>query len=401
MQTYLVGGAVRDTILGIVPKDLDYVIVGATDNDVNQLIREGYSQVGASFPVFLHPTTGDEYALARVERKTGVGYQGFEFSTTDVSLEEDLSRRDLSINSMAMNQETGEIIDPFNGKVDLHNRVIRHTTAAFAEDPLRVFRAARFAARYNFDIATETMVLMRELVASGEIEHLAKERILKEVLAILMTDHPEVGFKALFTANALSKFSARLSRAYHSDAAFVATLSKIKFYDADYKLGFLIGMISTDDSISDKDFQEELHNMTCSIKTIKMACVIKNYGLMNDFLTCDEQIVIKRLKAFGFTDKSDLMMAFTALTLEFHIGNYAVYEHYFRIFALCEVYVEKIKQIPNAEIATKFAPNGRKIAEEIALAQIEQIKLVDRHNSINNNTLSNPFALQIHRGNMP
>ncbi|AIY64691.1 tRNA nucleotidyltransferase [Pseudoalteromonas piratica] len=181
MKVYLVGGAVRDKLLKRTIKECDYVVVGSTPSE---LISLGYQQVGNDFPVFLHPITKDEYALARTERKSGQGYTGFicDFTPT-VTLEEDLVRRDLTVNAMA-EDENGNIIDPFNGKADLDNKLLRHVSDAFSEDPLRILRVARFAARYHylgFSIAAETMLLMQEMVAQGEINTLTKERIWLEI----------------------------------------------------------------------------------------------------------------------------------------------------------------------------------------------------------------------------
>lgn len=182
MKKYLVGGAVRDKMMGRTPKDFDYVIVGATQADVQRLIDDGYAQVGADFPVFLHPETGDEYALARVERKTGVGYHGFTVEADEhVTIEDDLARRDLTINSMAIELD-GALVDPYGGMSDLHNRVLRHTSPAFSEDPLRVLRLARFAARFkDFSIAPETVEMCQALCLGGELEHLSIERIWVEL----------------------------------------------------------------------------------------------------------------------------------------------------------------------------------------------------------------------------
>lgn len=177
-QIFLVGGAVRDHLLGIESKDRDYVVVGS---DAASLLAQGYQQVGADFPVFLHPETGEEYALARTERKVGSGYHGFEVvCDTSVTLEDDLARRDLTINSMAMTDNL-QIIDPFGGCNDLRDGVLRHTSVAFAEDPLRVLRLARFAARYNFTVASETIKLAKSLVEAGELDHLTPERVWKEL----------------------------------------------------------------------------------------------------------------------------------------------------------------------------------------------------------------------------
>lgn len=186
MKIYMVGGAVRDMVMGITPKDIDYVVVGATPADMLAL---GYQQVGADFPVFLHPVTGDEYALARQERKTGVGYNGF---TTvfdpSITLEDDLIRRDLTINAMAYDPETKQIIDPYGGRRDIVRRELRHTSDAFAEDPVRVLRTARFAARYGFMIAVDTIKLMRKVVP--EIDHVPAERVFAEFEKGLMEDNP-------------------------------------------------------------------------------------------------------------------------------------------------------------------------------------------------------------------
>lgn len=181
-KVLLVGGAVRDKLLGLEPKDRDWVVVGAHPEDVEQMLADGYSRVGADFPVFLHPTSGEEYALARVERKVAKGYHGFLVETdASVTIEDDLIRRDLTINSMAMGED-GKIIDPYGGRADLHNRVLRHTSPAFAEDPLRVLRLARFAARYDqFKIAQETVDLCCSLSKSGELNHLSPERVWAEL----------------------------------------------------------------------------------------------------------------------------------------------------------------------------------------------------------------------------
>ena len=193
-STYLVGGAVRDTLLGIEPKDKDYVIVGASPEDVEALLAQGFQRVGADFPVFLHPETGDEYALARIERKVGSGYNGFEaFTSPDLTIEDDLRRRDLTINAMALDLETNELVDPFGGQQDLHAGVLRHVSEAFAEDPLRVLRVARFKARYGFKIDKDTLHLMAQLVESGELDHLTRERVWVEIEKLLLEKKDSIG----------------------------------------------------------------------------------------------------------------------------------------------------------------------------------------------------------------
>ena len=204
MHTYLVGGAVRDKLLGRPIKDRDWVVVGSTPK---QMLALGYQAVGADFPVFLHPNTKEEYALARIERKVGAGYTGFSCdASSGVTLEEDLLRRDLTINAMAMDNQ-GNIIDPYNGQQDLKHKLLRHVSAAFVEDPLRVLRVARFAARYHnlgFCIAPETLTLMQTIVANGELTSLSAERVWQETACSLMEIHPEVYFENLRSCGALA-----------------------------------------------------------------------------------------------------------------------------------------------------------------------------------------------------
>lgn len=204
MQIYKVGGAVRDRLLGRPISEVDWVVVGAS---AEQMLELGYRPVGADFPVFLHPQTGEEYALARTERKSGRGYGGFTFhASPDVTLEQDLIRRDLTVNAMAEDDQ-GNLIDPYNGQQDLEARILRHVSPAFAEDPLRVLRVARFAARYaplGFSVAPETLMLMRELAESGELAHLTAERSWKEISRALMEPRPDVFVQVLRDCGALA-----------------------------------------------------------------------------------------------------------------------------------------------------------------------------------------------------
>lgn len=196
------GGSVRDELLGIPIQDRDYVIVGATPEEMNRL---GYRPVGKDFPVFLHPQTHEQYALARTERKISRGYKGFEvFTSPDVTLQEDLARRDLTINAIAKDS-AGNIIDPFNGVADLEAGILRHISPAFSEDPVRILRTARFAARFGFHIAPETLSLMNEMVHSGEVEALVPERVWQEIARGLMEQHPSRMFYALRECSALAR----------------------------------------------------------------------------------------------------------------------------------------------------------------------------------------------------
>ena len=204
MQIYRVGGAVRDKLLGLPIKDQDWVVVGATPERMREL---GFVPIGRDFPVFLHPQSKEEYALARTERKTGHGYAGFTFYTAStVTLTEDLLRRDLTINAMA-EDESGQIIDPFHGQDDLHNRLLRHVSPAFQEDPLRILRVARFAARLaplGFQIADQTLTLMRTMVANGEASHLVAERVWQETVQALQEPSPATYFQTLIRCQALA-----------------------------------------------------------------------------------------------------------------------------------------------------------------------------------------------------
>jgi len=204
MEVYLVGGAVRDEQLGLPVKERDWCVVGATPEELRSL---GYRQVGKDFPVFLHPETGEEYALARIERKTAPGYHGFEFhSSPEVTIEDDLRRRDLTVNAMAKTAD-GRLLDPFNGLQDLEHRILRHVSQSFAEDPVRILRVAKFAARFaplGFRLADETLALMTEMVEKGEASELVPHRVWKECESALATEQPRVFFEVLRQCGALA-----------------------------------------------------------------------------------------------------------------------------------------------------------------------------------------------------
>ncbi|MBT4668104.1 MAG: polynucleotide adenylyltransferase, partial [Candidatus Ruthia sp.] len=217
MKKYLVGGAVRDRLLGISDNNTekDWVVVGSSPDEMLDL---GYRQVGKEFPVFLHPGTQEEYALARLERKVGKGYKGFEFDTSkSVTLEQDLSRRDLTINAVA--DKDGELFDPFNGQEDLNNGLLKHVSDAFSEDPVRVLRVARFAARFKvfgFKVAHETHQLMKDMVASGEVDALTPERVFKELEKALSYQTPSAFFKVLSACGADTKVFPMLNSDTHT-----------------------------------------------------------------------------------------------------------------------------------------------------------------------------------------
>jgi len=224
VKIYEVGGAVRDELLGLPVEDRDYVVVGATPE---QMIDLGFKPVGRDFPVFLHPDTHEEHALARTERKTARGYHGFEFQANpDVTLEEDLARRDLTINAMAKDED-GTLIDPFNGAEDLSAGILRHVSPAFAEDPVRILRVARFAARFGFDIAPETHALMREMVETGEADALVAERVWQELARGLMEKRPSRMLEVLQECGALARVAPELAALFEDAARGQAALDAL------------------------------------------------------------------------------------------------------------------------------------------------------------------------------
>jgi tRNA nucleotidyltransferase (CCA-adding enzyme) len=211
MKIYTVGGAVRDELLGVPVQDRDYVVVGATPEE---MLKLGYKPVGKDFPVFLHPESKEEYALARTERKTARGYHGFKFhAAPDVTLEQDLERRDLTINALAKDEQ-GRVIDPFRGTRDLEEGVLRHVSPAFAEDPVRILRVARFAARFAFTIAPETLELMRAMAENGEADALVPERVWQELSRGLMERHPSRLFEVLHETGALPRIVPEMGLLY-------------------------------------------------------------------------------------------------------------------------------------------------------------------------------------------
>src|SRR5262245_52415653 len=217
MKAYVVGGAVRDRLLGGAVNDRDWVVVGATPE---QMQAAGYTPVGRDFPVFLHPTTHEQYALARTERKSGRGYRGFVFhAAPDVTLLQDLARRDLTINAIAEDVDTGELIDPFGGQRDIEQRVLRHVSDAFAEDPVRLLRLARFAARWpDFTVADDTRSLLRRLVDSGEVDALVAERVWQEIARGLSEAKPSRLIEVLRETGALARLAPALDEWLADDA---------------------------------------------------------------------------------------------------------------------------------------------------------------------------------------
>ena len=241
MKKYLVGGAVRDALMGLPVKDRDWVVVGGTPET---LLRQGYIAVGRDFPVFLHPATREEYALARTERKTAPGYRGFVVhAAPDVSLEQDLARRDLTMNAIAQNAGTGELIDPFHGQQDIAGKVLRHVSESFTEDPVRILRLARFAARFSdFSVAPETLTLMHNMVNEGDADHLVAERVWQELAKGLMEACPSRMFEVLRACGALQRLLPELNTGIHvmmvlDTAAKMAASLEVRFACLTHDLG--------------------------------------------------------------------------------------------------------------------------------------------------------------------
>ena len=244
MKIYRVGGSVRDELLGLPVVDRDYVVVGATPE---ALVDKGFKPVGRDFPVFLHPVTHEEYALARTERKTGPGYRGFAFyAAPDVTLEQDLARRDFTINAMAID-DAGQLIDPYRGADDLKAGVLRHVGEAFVEDPVRILRAARFVARFAFRIAPETLQLMRNMAQHGEVDHLVPERVWQELARGLAEPHPVRMFVALEASHALERILPELAP-FSPDAPHMLALERAGSLDLSLAARFAILMGISDEA---------------------------------------------------------------------------------------------------------------------------------------------------------
>jgi len=275
MRTFLVGGAVRDELMGVPNNDRDFVVVGTTEQ---ALLDAGFKNVGEAFPVFLHPETGDEYAMARREKKTGKGYTGFsvEFGA-DVTLAEDLSRRDLTINAMAKDLVTGEIEDPYGGREDLKNKVLRHVSSAFSEDPLRVVRLARFFARFtDFTIAEDTLTEARRVVDTGEMDALSNERFWQEMRKTFeQSTNPERFFDALFMFGALNKvkfFKDVFGTVDYTDVgfSFPAIMEQVLNMEVDDRLDLFVSLVASRDAKQEgQAFPVRIQKLTSNLKTLR------------------------------------------------------------------------------------------------------------------------------------
>mgnify|MGYP002788678677 CR=1 FL=1 len=343
MKIYPVGGYVRDKLLGREPKDIDYVVVGSSPQE---MLRAGFQQVGSTFPVFL--MDGCEYALARTERKTGPGYMGFEtVHDSSVTLEQDLQRRDLTINSMAFDGVTGQLIDPFGGKADLDKKVLRHTSDAFSEDPVRVLRTARFAARYGFDVHDDTISLMCDIV--HEIDDVPQERIWAEIQKGLMEQHPVKMFEVLHTVNAFSTLSLAPYAGVDMDA-----LERVSDDDS---LEVRFALVAS--QFEDEDYETCCIPTTCS--TLARA-INKNFAYLVTYPFHDAGTRVDLLTKLSWFSRPELLQQVTQVI---KFSNDA-----------CVPYIiadtERLKLVDAGKIASQCT-SGQQIKEALRSARIEAL----------------------------
>jgi tRNA nucleotidyltransferase (CCA-adding enzyme) len=298
LKTYLVGGSVRDELLGLPVQDRDYVVVGG---DPAEMLRQGFKPVGADFPVFLHPQTHDEYALARTERKTGPGYKGFSFhAAPDVTLEEDLKRRDLTINAMARDDD-GRIVDPHGGASDLKAGILRHVSPAFSEDPVRILRVARFAARFGFAVAPETLALMRRMVADGEADALVPERVWQELSRGLMEKSPARMLAVLRESGALARVAPELDETFSEPDVPEHLAARLEHAAArGYPLATRYALLVMDESLEAAQSLSARVNAPTECRDIARLA-IQEQGSLDDVSRLDADAVL------GLVERADLL----------------------------------------------------------------------------------------------
>lgn len=359
LKVYMVGGAVRDKLLGFDPQDIDYVVVGST---IEEMVSLGFQQVGAEFPVFLHPTTGEEYALARQEKKTGPGYHGFEVMfSPDVTLEDDLARRDLTINAMAMLPD-GTVVDPYGGQEDLERKVLRHTSDAFREDPVRVLRLARFFARYDtFEIASETLNMAAEMIRMGELDHVTPERVWAEFKKGLMERRPDRMFIALHGVHAdrvlkeffvgYSKSMGALQMAAENDASL-----EVRF--ATIASGFKM--------------KEDYAKWTIPSDCQEVSMVVNNN--MQSFTNYEKLTPIERVQFFQRCDAIRRIPRFNQImtAASFIMSSNTGEEWPPEVFNVIRSDAGKVYQVPAGGIAQQCTDKS-KIAETIFNARVEAL----------------------------
>ena len=388
MKIYLVGGAVRDKLMGIVSKDRDYLVVGSTPDE---MVKLGYKPIGKNFPVFLHPTSKEEYALARTEKKVGKGYHGFEFYTSPkVSLEEDLSRRDITINAIAEDEE-GNIYDPFNGVDDIKNKVIRHVSDAFSEDPLRVLRVARFASLdFKFKVQKETLALMKKMVESGELKTLSVERVVAEVTKGLEGENPDIMIHYLCETGALneifpglnspsdspslieqqSKNFVSLGLAIKNNSSSLAAESKI--------IMLLIAPYFFKDSSNIKTMEEQDHllkHLKLSSKNHKiLKSLAEEEQNLGDFLLLSAEEKLDCLYRFDFYRRPNIIFEVLNILLVFRITFHHVDSKHFKdIKIFLDLFYEEIRQLKSKVDLLNSGEDIKKLIYQERLSLLKKI----------------------------
>jgi tRNA nucleotidyltransferase (CCA-adding enzyme) len=371
MNVYLVGGAVRDCLLSLPIHERDWVVVGATPED---LLAKGYRQVGRDFPVFIHPTSGEEYALARTERKSGKGHQAFTVkSSPSVTLEEDLARRDLTINAIAQDSN-GKLIDYNNGLQDLEDKVLRHISPAFSEDPLRVLRVARFAARYwklGFTIAPETLQLMSSISCSDELSYLSKERVWNETKRALLTDNPEIYFLVTWQVGALDKLVKPLAIALSNNESLLrlADIKHLTGLEARY-IGLCLLAAGRDSFIDETIIRHlnESFNPKASLQEFALMTAKFLYPCIKARSLSEKEIcaLLGSLDAFRRSERCiELLRCFKQIQTVFKLGDTDAIEFLIDCIPVLNTITadEKIKAL-----------SDYKIGEAITQLRIEKIK---------------------------
>lgn len=318
MKVFRVGGCVRDSLLGLPVKDIDYVVVGSSPE---QMVAAGFTPVGKDFPVFLHPKTHAEYALARTERKSAPGYHGFTFHCApDVTIEQDLQRRDLTINAMAIAEDdnTGSIIDPFGGQQDLEAKVFRHVSGAFAEDPVRILRVARFAARLNtFTIAPETMQLMRDMAQNGEVDALVSERVWQEIERGLMEQHPSRMMDVLRESDALNRIMPEIEAALVAYLDYHAYMKSVVDYAAQHEFSLAVrwaAMLTAATKSSETSNASTLVAQLCT--RLKVPSEVRDIALLarKEYSTVEKALTLSPQSVIHLFERCDAFRRPTRLT---------------------------------------------------------------------------------------
>lgn len=374
MQKFLVGGAIRDRLLSLPVQDRDWVIVGATPEE---MLSQGYKVAGKDFPVFLHPTTHEEYALARTERKVGLGHQGFEiFSDPNITIEDDLLRRDLTINAIAEDDQ-GNLIDPHGGQKDLQDRILRHVSPAFSEDPLRVLRVARFAARFwdlGFTIASETLKIMSDISHGNELNTLSKERIWQETLLALESSRPEIFILILLQIGALQKLMPELATALNSKDTLLLLPHIRDLKDADIRYSGLALLACRRDDEIDSSTVKKFNESLAGPRAFQELSELSINHLINSSqsLSLDSTEIYSLLTSIDFLRRKDRSLRIIHCMQSMHQLLYS--QHSTDLGFLASL-IELLSQIKlNQETLDKL--EGKQIGDAL---QLLHCKVIEKH----------------------